>query len=199
MFLCIIFWNAKIIYYSYVFKEAKLAKFIRFEAGWKLYIFYHKVLGDVVKRWRFWGLWGILENREVVSCEVVKSWSWNILLFEEILHYATLHSEWQGYVFYLRLGIWIIFETQRFLYYSYVFKEAKWEFASELMKRMYKFIYISRITNERDSLKFGIIETTQKDSCGCGVYSQNFKKTFWYFQIWKFVHIFVQIKVQKWL
>jgi hypothetical protein len=27
-----------------------------------------------------------------------------------------------------------------------------------------KFIYISRITNERDSLKFGIIETTQKDS-----------------------------------
>ena len=30
------FWNAKIIYYSYVFKEAKLAKFIRYEAGWKL-------------------------------------------------------------------------------------------------------------------------------------------------------------------
>ena len=72
MFLFIIFWNAKIIYYSYVFKEAKLAKFIRYEALWKLYIFYHKVLGDVVKWWRFWGLWGTLENREVVSCEVVK-------------------------------------------------------------------------------------------------------------------------------
>ena len=36
MFLCIIFWNAKIFYYSYIIKEAKLAKFIRFEAGWKL-------------------------------------------------------------------------------------------------------------------------------------------------------------------
>ena len=100
------FWNAKIIYYSYVFKEAKLAKFIRYEALWKLYIFYHKVLGDVVKRWRFWGLWGTLE--------IVKTWSWNILLFEEILHYAALRSEWHGSVFYLRLGIWIIFETQRF-------------------------------------------------------------------------------------
>ena len=106
MFLCIIFWNAKIFYYSYVFKEAKLAKFIRYEALWKLYIFYHKVLGDVVKRWRFWGLWGTLE--------IVKTWSWNILLYEEILHYSTLRSEWHGSVFYLRLGIWIIFEAQRF-------------------------------------------------------------------------------------
>ena len=100
------FWNAKIFYYSYIIKEAKLAKFIRFEAGWKLYIFYHKVLGDVVKWWRFWGLWGTLE--------IVKMWSWNIFLFEEILHYSTLRSEWHGSVFYSRLGIWIIFETQRF-------------------------------------------------------------------------------------
>ena len=100
------FFNAKIFYYSYIIKEAKLAKFIRYEALWKLYIFYHKVLGDIVKWWRFWGLWGTLE--------IVKTWSWNILLFEEILHYAALRSEWQGYVFYLRLGIWIIFETQRF-------------------------------------------------------------------------------------
>ena len=98
--------NAKIFYYSYIIKEAKLAKFIRFEALWKLYIFYHKVLGDVVKWWRFWGLWGTLE--------IVKMWSWNILLFEKILHYAALRSEWHGSVFYLRLGIWIIFETQRF-------------------------------------------------------------------------------------
>ena len=58
------------------------------------------------KRWRFWGLWGTLE--------IVKTWSWNILLFEEILHYAALHSEWHGSVFYSRLGFWIIFETQRF-------------------------------------------------------------------------------------
>ena len=106
MFLFIIFWNAKIFYYSYVFKEAKLAKFIRYEALWKLYIFYHKVLGDVVKWWRFWGLWGTLE--------IVKMWSWNIFLFEEILHHAALRSEWQDYVFCSRLGIWIIFETQRF-------------------------------------------------------------------------------------
>ena len=100
------FFNAKIFYYSYIFKEAKLAKFIRYEALWKLYIFYHKVLGDVVKWWRFWGLWGTLE--------IVKTWSWNILLFEEILHYAALRSEWHGSVFYSRLGIWIIFEAQRF-------------------------------------------------------------------------------------
>ena len=73
-------------------------------------IFYHKVHGVMVKWWRFWGHWGTLE--------IVKMWSWNILLFEEILHFATLRSEWQSSVFYLRLGICfsgkIIFETQRF-------------------------------------------------------------------------------------
>ena len=93
-----------------------MAKFIRYEALWKLYIFYHKVLGDVVKRWRFWGLWGTLE--------IVKTWSWNILLFEEILHYAALRSEWHGSVFYSRLGIWIILNAKIF-YYSYIIKEAK--------------------------------------------------------------------------
>ena len=104
------FYTQRFFYLLYVFKGAKLAKFIRYEALWKLYIFYHKVLGDVVKWWRFWGLWGTLE--------IVKTWSWNILLYEEILHYATLRSEWHGSVFYLRLGICfsgrIIFETQRF-------------------------------------------------------------------------------------
>ena len=118
MFLCIIFWNAKIIYYSYVFKEAKLAKFIRYEALWKLYIFYHKVLGDVVKWWRFWGLWGTLE--------IVKTWSWNILLYEEILHYAALRSEWHGSVFYSRLGFWIIFETQRFFIIPIFLRKQSW-------------------------------------------------------------------------
>ena len=47
----------------------------------------------------------------------MKSWSWNIFLYEEILHYSTLRSEWHGSVFYSRLGICfsgkIIFETQR--------------------------------------------------------------------------------------
>ncbi len=94
------------LFFNCFFNGAKLAKFIRYEALWKLYIFYHKVLGDVVKRWRFWGLWGTLE--------IVKTWSWNILLLEKVLHCAVLRSEWQGFVFYLRLGIWIIFETQRF-------------------------------------------------------------------------------------
>ena len=68
------------------------------------------------KRWRFWGLWGTLE--------IVKKWSWNILLYEEILHYAALRSEWHGSVFYSRLGIWIILNAKIF-YYSYIIKEAK--------------------------------------------------------------------------
>ena len=55
----------------------------------------------------------------------VKSWSWNIFLYEEILHYATLRSEWQGYVFCSRLGINIIggifFETQRFFILELLF------------------------------------------------------------------------------
>jgi len=85
---------------------------------WKLYIFYHKVLGDVVNWWRFWGLWGTLE--------IVKMWSWNILLFEEILHYATLRSEWHGYVFCSRLEIWIIFETQRFFIILMFLRKQSW-------------------------------------------------------------------------
>ena len=55
------FLNAKFLLLNCFFKYAKLAKFIRSEARWKLYIFYHKVHGDVVKRWCFWGLWGTLE------------------------------------------------------------------------------------------------------------------------------------------
>ena len=61
------FWNAKIFYYSYIFKGAKLAKFIRFEAGWKLYIFYHKVLGDVVKTMAL-----LRALRNIGNCEDVK-------------------------------------------------------------------------------------------------------------------------------
>ena len=43
------FLDAKFLLLNYFFKYAKLAKFIRSEARWKLYIFYHKILGDVVK------------------------------------------------------------------------------------------------------------------------------------------------------
>ena len=61
---------------------------------------------------------------KLMSCEVVKrklwvvkSWGGNIFLYEEIIHYSTLRSEWHGSVFYSRLGICfsgrIIFETQR--------------------------------------------------------------------------------------
>ena len=56
--------------------------------------------------------------RNIGNCKVVKLWSWNLFLYEEILHYSTLRSEWHGSVFYLRLEICfsgkIIFETQRF-------------------------------------------------------------------------------------
>ena len=94
-----------------LFKYAKLAKFIRYEALWELLFkqtfFYHKVHGEQVKWWRFWGFWGT----------------------SEILHYSTLRSEWHGSVFYLRLGICfsgrIIFETQRFFFLNCFFKWAK--------------------------------------------------------------------------
>ena len=47
------FLNAKVFIIELLFKWAKLAKFIRYEALWELLFkqtfFYHKVLGDVVK------------------------------------------------------------------------------------------------------------------------------------------------------
>ena len=68
--------------------------------------------------WNDCVLEGSEEHRRLWSREVVKTWSWNIFLYEEILHYSTLRSEWHGSVFYSRLGICfsgrIIFETQRF-------------------------------------------------------------------------------------
>ena len=116
------------------------------DVGWdtRCEYFYHKVHEDGVKWWRFWGHWGISEMfwmcSEVVklwSCEVVKLWScedvkmwfWNILLYEEILHYAVLRSEWQGYIFYWWLEICfngrIVFESQRFFFLNCFFKWAK--------------------------------------------------------------------------
>ena len=103
-----------------------------------------------MKWWRFWWLWGILENREVVSCEVVKSWSWNILLFEEFLHYAALRSEWQDYVFCSRLGIWIIFETQRFFIILVFLRKQSWNSLANWWSVYLNILYFSRITNPRD-------------------------------------------------
>ena len=59
----------------------------------------------------------------------VKSWSWNILLYEEILHYAVLRSEWQGYVFCSRLGIYIIGEIHSL--WSDVVKDEGWRMRDE--------------------------------------------------------------------
>ena len=75
-------------------------------------------------------LWVMNYELCVMSYECgVKSWSWNILLYEEILHYAVLRSEWQGSVFCSRLGICfsggIFFETQRFFFLNCFFKWAK--------------------------------------------------------------------------
>ena len=61
------FYTQRFFYSHYVFKGAKLAKFIRFEAGWKLYIFYHKVLGDVVKTMAL-----LRALRNIGNCEDVK-------------------------------------------------------------------------------------------------------------------------------
>ena len=50
----------------------------------------------------------------------------NLFYYKEILHFATLRSEWHGSVFYLRLGIWIIFETQRFFILIMFLREQSW-------------------------------------------------------------------------
>ena len=65
---------------------------------------------EVVKSWRY---------------KVVKLWNWNLLLDKKILHYAALRSEWEGYVFCSRLGIWIIYWNAKIIYFLYVFKGAK--------------------------------------------------------------------------
>ena len=62
---CIIgelFLNAKIFLSSLCFKVAKLAKFIRHEAVWKVCLFFfHKIHGDEVKWLCLWGHWGTSE------------------------------------------------------------------------------------------------------------------------------------------
>ena len=71
-----------------------MAKFIRFEAGWKLYIFYHKVLGDVVKTMAL--LRALRNIRDVLASAQVFQFMYvekNLFYYKEILHYATLRSE----------------------------------------------------------------------------------------------------------
>ena len=101
---------------------------------------------EVVKLWSR-KLWVMSYELWVMSYEcgvkswswwVVKTWSWNILLYEEILHYAVLRSEWQGYVFCSRLRICfsggIFFESQRFFFLNYFLSELSWR-NSFAMKR----------------------------------------------------------------
>ena len=102
----IIFEMQRFFFLNCFFKWAKLAIFIRYEAMW----WRMKDEGCGVKSMSREGvsceLWVMSYELWVVSYECgVKLWSWNILLYEEILHCAVLRSEWQGYVFCSRLGI----------------------------------------------------------------------------------------------
>ena len=88
LFLCsfVLFFKRK-GFYSFIafFKYAKLAKFIQSEARWKLYIFNHKVHGDVVKWWCFWGLWGTLELKVWRLCAAMFFLKLSYWCFESII------------------------------------------------------------------------------------------------------------------
>ena len=90
------------------------------------YGYYNRVHRDELEWLCFWAHEGtsesVLASAQVFQFMYVEK---NLFYYKEILHYAALRSEWHGSVFYLRLGIWIIFETQRFFYSHYVFKGAK--------------------------------------------------------------------------
>ena len=122
------FFTRKDLFYShYVFKGAKLAKFIRYEAGWKVCLF---SFTKFTENW--WNNCVFEDTEEHRRCSgkctgfqfmyVEK----NLFYYKEILHFATLRSEWHGSVFYLRLGIWIIFETQRFFILIMFLREQSW-------------------------------------------------------------------------
>ena len=102
------------------------------------YGYYNRVHRDELEWLCFWAHEGtsesVLASAQVFQFMYVEK---NLFYYKEILHFATLRSEWHGSVFYSRLGIWIIFETQRFLSLNCFFKRAKREFASELMKRVF--------------------------------------------------------------
>ena len=102
-----------------------MAKFIRFEAdgnwcgirgaSYEMRVFLSQSsrrLGEMIVFLRaLRNIRDVLASAQVFQFMYVEK---NLFYYKEILHYATLRSEWHGSVFYLRLGIWIIFETQRF-------------------------------------------------------------------------------------
>jgi len=90
------FFTRKDLFYShYVFKGAKLAKFIRYEAGWKVCLF---SFTKFTENW--WNNCVFEDTEEHRRCSgkctgfqfmyVEK----NLFYYKEILHFATLRSEW---------------------------------------------------------------------------------------------------------
>ena len=107
-----VFLYAKIFYFLYVFKGAKLAKFIREEAGWKL-------KRDEIRDarcemrdasisitkftemgWNDCVFEGSKEHLDVLGSALVFQFIYvekNLFYYKEILHFATLRSEWQSF------------------------------------------------------------------------------------------------------
>ena len=130
------FETKKIIYYYYVFKEAKLAKFIRFEAGWKLYI-------SITKFWRCGEMMAILMALRNIgkswSCEL---WSREVVklkyfAFWRVSSLCCATFRMTRLCFLLTIRNLNYFWNAKIFYNSCVFKKAKWEFASELLKRVF--------------------------------------------------------------
>ena len=96
------FLNAKIFLSSLCFKEAKLAKFIRFEALWKLlfkqaYFLSQssRRIGEMIVFLRApRNIGDVLGSAQVFQFMYVEK---NLFFYKEILHFATLHSEWQSF------------------------------------------------------------------------------------------------------
>ena len=118
--------NAKIFLFSLCFKEAKLAKFIRFEAVGKL--MWDEVRGASISITKFTELWwndGVFEGSE----EHWKLWRCEVEIFCFLKRFFTMLCFVQNdrvLFFYSRLGIWIIFETQRFFIIPIFLRELSW-------------------------------------------------------------------------
>ena len=111
------FYTQRFFYSHYVFKGAKLAKFIRHEAGWKVCLF------SFTKFTENWWNDCVFERTE----EHWKLWRCEVEIFFFMKRFFTMLRFVQNdtvLFFYSRLGIWIILNAKIF-YYSYIFKGAK--------------------------------------------------------------------------
>ena len=104
------FLHAKIYYILYIFKEAKLAKFIRYEVGWKM--MRDDVImwwcGDVVMRWRS----RIKNMRHWVFCKTTAPKD-NTTLTDTIFFSPTLKG---GKLFIVSCEFWVFLYAKIFLY-----------------------------------------------------------------------------------